>query len=140
MRIFAIPCVIAVLLSPRPASAQNTCHGADLHSARFVQGLNRMMTPEQTAFRAKLQMPSVTSSDIVLVSDATTCAKAGVAADSIVKVYVPTATHPPTTAPLYVIRIGTSYAVVDLNSAPNSSYDWVFIFGPLWEYRGSIGM
>jgi hypothetical protein len=99
-----------------------------------------MMDTSQSAFRAKLQMPLVSSSAITLVTDATVCAQAGLAADSIFKVWEPTATLGPTTDPIYVIKIGTSYAVADLNSPDTSDGDWVFIFGPLWEYRGSIGM
>lgn len=134
--------VSAVLsLSSSLAGAQNTCHAADMNSARFIQSLNSMMAPDASAFRAKLQMPLVLSSQIFLVSNSTTCARAGLAQDSIVKVWVPTATHPPTTAPLYVIQIGTSFAVEDLNSPRSGGeYGMVFIFGPLWEYRGSIGM
>jgi hypothetical protein len=99
-----------------------------------------MMGSTERAFRAKLKMPLVASSAIVLVSDQTICARAGLAGDSMVKVWVPTAKFRPTPSPLYVIKIGTSFAVADLNSPPTSDFDWVFIFGPLWEYRGSIRM
>jgi hypothetical protein len=122
------------------ATAQNTCHGTDVNSAHFIQGLNGMMDTSASAFRGTLQMPLVTSSEITLVTDATVCARAGLAADSVVKVWEPTVTFDPTTDPLYVINIGTSHAVVDLNSPPTGDHDWVFIFGPLWEYRGSIWM
>ena len=132
---------LAVLLGPaRYTGAQNTCHRADLNSAHFIQSLNAMMDSSQTAFRAKLKMPLVTSSAIVLVSDPTICARAGLAGDSIVKVWVPTAKFRPTTAPLYVIKIGTSFAMADLNSPTTNHFDWVFIFGPKWEYRGAIWM
>jgi hypothetical protein len=132
---------VVLSLSSFPVRAQNTCHAADMNSARFIQSLNSMMAPDASAFRAKLQMSLVSPSQIVLVSDSTTCARAGLAQDSIVKIWVPTARHPPTTAPLYVIQIGTSFAVADLNSPRSGSeYGMVLIFGPLWEYRGSIGM
>jgi len=140
MRKLAILCLSALVVSSRSASAQNTCHSADLNSAHFIQGLNAMMDTSQAAFRAKLQMALVTSSAIVLASDSATCARAGLAVDSIAKGFVPGATHPPTTAPLYVIRVGTSFTVADLNSPPSDHFDWVFFFGPLWEYRGIIGM
>jgi hypothetical protein len=140
MRIFVMLCLSLMLASSRSASAQNTCHRADVTSAHFIETLNMMMDTSQTAFRAKLQMPLVTSSAIVLVSDSATCARAGLAGDSIVKVFVPNAVYAPTTAPLYVIKIGTSFAVADLNQTDQSDFDWVFIFGPLWEYRGSMRM
>ena len=134
----AIASFLAVLAGS--ANGQNSCHGADNNSAHFIYTLNKLTASNQSAFRAKLQLPLVTSSDIVLVSDSTTCARAGIALDSIVKVWVPTATHSPTTAPLYIIRIGTLYAVADLNSASTSDFDWVLIFGPLWEYPASMRM
>ena len=82
----------------------------------------------------------MSSSAITLVADPAVCARAGLAADSIFKVWEPTATLDPTTDPIYVIKIGTSYAVIDLNNTDDSDFDWVFIFGPLWEYRGSARM
>jgi hypothetical protein len=142
MRNFGILLMSVVLsLSSSLARAQNTCHAGDMNSARFNQSLGSMMASDASAFRAKLQMPLVPSSQIFLVSNPTTCARAGLAADSIVKVWVPNATHPPTIAPLYVIQIGDSFAVADLNSPQSGGeYGMLFIFGPLWEYRGSIGM
>jgi hypothetical protein len=128
------------LLAFHSATGQQTCHGPDVNSASFIKGLNAMMDSSQSAFRASLQMPLVTSSAIALVTDAAVCAQAGFAADSIFKVWEPTATLGPSTDPIYVIKIGTSYAVVDLNSPDTSDGDWVFIFGPLWEYRGGIAM
>ena len=128
------------LVAFHSVSAQNTCHTADLNSSHFIQSLNAMMDTSQSAFRASLQMPFVPSSQIVLVTDPTVCARAGLAADSIVKVWEPTVTFAPTTDPLYVIQIGTSYALADLNAPRSNHFDWVFIFGSLWEYRGSIWM
>ena len=140
MRKLRILYIGIVILSARSAMAQSTCHVADRNSARFIQGLNAMMDSSQAAFRAKLQMPLVNSSQIVLVSDSATCARAGLATDSIVKVFVPGATPPPSTDPLYVIKVGTSFALADLNSPSVEHFQWVFFFGPLWEYRGIIGM
>jgi len=132
--------LMPLLLASNSASSQQTCHGADVNSAAFIKGLNAMMDTSQSGFRASLQMPLVTASAITLVTDPAVCAQAGFAADSIFKVWAPSAILPATTAPIYVIKIGTSYAVVDLNSPDTSDGDWVFIFGPLWEYRGSISL
>jgi hypothetical protein len=132
--------VAPFLLAFHTLTGQQTCHTADLNSAHFIATLNAMMDTSRSAFRAKLQMPLVSSSAITLVTDPAVCAQAGFAADSIFKVWEPTATLDPTTDPIYVIKIGTSYAVADLNNTDDSEFDWVFIFGPLWEYRGSMGM
>jgi len=126
----------------KPLSAQQTCHRADVNSAHFIQTLVAMMdtAAARAALRTKLQLPVVSASQITLVTDSTVCARAGQAADSVFKVWEPSATLDPTTAPLYVIKVGTSYAVTDLNNVDDGESDFVFIFGPLWEYRGSVWM
>ena len=130
---------LGVLLGPaRHMGAQQTCHRADVNSAHFIQVMQIMMDSSQRAFRAKLKMPLVKSSAIVLVSDPRICARAGFAADSMFKIWEPTAKLGPTHDPLYVIKIGTSFAVADLNSPSDSDGDLIWIFGPLWEYRGII--
>lgn len=123
-------------------SAQQTCHRADVNSAHFIQVLLAMMdtAAARTALRTSLQLPVVPASQITLVTDSTVCARAGQAADSVFKVWEPSSTLDPTTAPLYVIKVGTSYAVTDLNNVDDGESDFVFIFGPLWEYRGSVWM
>jgi hypothetical protein len=130
----------ASLIAFHSVTSQQTCHGTDVHSAQFIKTLSAMMDTSRSAMRARLQLPLVSPAQIMVVNDAAVCAQAGLAADSIFKVWEPTATLQPTTDPIYVIRVGTSYAVADLNSPNDSEFDWVFIFGPLWEYRGSLMM
>jgi hypothetical protein len=67
MRILAMLCLSVTLLSSRSASAQDTCHRADVNSAHFIQALSAMMDSSAMAFRAKLKMRLVTSSAIVLL-------------------------------------------------------------------------
>lgn len=83
-------------------------------------------------------MPLVKPSAIVLVTDAKVCARAGFAADSMLKIWEPTAKLGTTHDPLYVIKIGSSFAVADMNSPSDSDGDLIWIFEPLWEYRGII--
>jgi hypothetical protein len=128
----------ALLIAFRPAASQQTCHGADANSDLFIKSLIALMDSSHSATRAKLRLPTVNTSAIKLVTNGSVCARAGLAADSIFKVWEPTAVLGPTTDPIYVIRVGASYAVADLNSPDDSDGDWVFIFGPLWEYRGSV--
>jgi hypothetical protein len=130
----------ALAMCTSVAHAQNTCHAADQYSARFIQGIKAMMDSSNSVLRARLQMPLVASSAIVLISDSAVCARAGVASDSIVKVIVPTASQAPTTAPLYVIGVGSSFVVADLNASSESRLEVLFLFGPLWEYRGAFSM
>lgn len=128
------------LLAFNSAVSQQTCHGPDVNSAHFIGGIKAMMDTSRSAIRARLQIPLVSPSAISLVTDPAVCAQAGFAADSIFKVWEPTQTLDPTTAPIYVIKIGTSFAVADLNNPDDSDFDFVFIFGPLWEYRGGLKM
>lgn len=129
-------CVLAL----RSVGAQASCHAADRNSAHFIQTVKAMMDSSQSGMRAQLQLPVVAASQIVLVADTTVCARAGLAADSLVRVWNPDATFTPGPFSLYVIQVGTSYAVVDKSSPPAGEFDWVFFFGPLWEYRGAVWM
>ena len=131
---------LAMALCAGSARAQNTCHTADSHSDHFINALTKLMAAEQASFRTTLQLPQVAPSQIVLASDSLTCAQAGAAVDSMLVIWEPAQSPTPSSAAIYVIRIGTSYAVADLNSPPGDGPDPLFIFGPLWEYRGIIGL
>lgn len=131
-----------LLIAFNPLSAQQTCHTADVNSTHFIETLVAMMDTAagRTALRTTLNLPVVAASQITLVTDSAVCARAGQAADSVASVWDPTLTLSPTTDPLYVIKVGTSYAVADLNNVDDGDGDFVFIFGPLWEYRGIVLM
>ncbi len=120
--------------------AQNTCHAADDKSAHIIGVLRTIMAPPESAFRARFSLPLVAPANITLVSDPAICARAGAAADSMVKVWLPNETVTPVTTPLYVIQVGTSYAVADLNTPPDGEFDSLIIFGLLWEYRGMLAI
>lgn len=66
--------------------------------------------------------------------------RAGHAVDSPFTALDPTDPAIPTTAPLYVFKLGASYALADLNQPNPRRHTPVFIFGPAWEYRGLILM
>jgi len=144
MRHLAIPTLLAsvFLIGSSLLGAQNTCAPADDNSAHIIGVFKRMMQSDQADVRDSVGLPLVDPTQITLVSDALICAQAGAAGDSIVKVWVPGATHAPTTAPLYVIRIGTFYAVADLSSPPDpqDEFDSILIFGPAWDYRSIVAM
>jgi hypothetical protein len=131
-----------LLIAINQLSAQQTCHRADVNSAHFIETLVAMMDTAagRTSLRTTLNLPVVAASQITLVTDSAVCARAGQAADSVAKVWDPSMTLDATTDPLYVIKVGTSYAVADLNNVDDGHGDFVFIFGPLWEYRGIVLM
>jgi hypothetical protein len=131
-----------LLIAFNQLSGQQTCHRADVNSTHFIETLVAMMdtAAARTTLRTTLNLPVVAASQITLVTDSAVCARAGQAADSVAKVWEPSMTFDPITDPLYVIKIGTSYAVADLNNVGDGEKDFVFIFGPLWEYRGAVWM
>ena len=85
-----------------------------------------------------LNLPLVQSSEIALVSDPTICARAGVAIDSVAQDSDPTQTlSPPSSTPLYVFKIGSSFGVFD-GTVENDHFAFMFFFGPVWQFL-SIG-
>lgn len=138
------PMGAALALMAPQLIAQNTCHIADSHSEFFIKQLQSMMGagPGAMQLRTRFNLPLVPVSEIVLVSDSTICARAGAAADSMMTIWDPTDSAVTTTASIYVVQIGTSYAMADLNAPPEYQEDLVslWIFGPLWEYRGMLAV
>jgi len=93
----------------------------------------------QAQARAEFGIPLVSPSEITLVADSATCALAGQAVDSLLHAWHPTATIPPWQVPLYVFKIGTSYATMD-RSVPNQPAYAVMFFTPLWAYTTQLRM
>jgi hypothetical protein len=132
---FAILCVL--LASSKVLGAQHTCHAASGDSNHFLRVINAMMTADQQPLRTTFGLPLVTSSQITLVTDPTVCGRAGQALDSLARAWVPTSPGlPPSTTPLYVFQIGTSYGLVDLESANENDADFIYFFGSLWNHTG----
>lgn len=129
------------ITSASAGQAQNPCHSPHRQSAVLLADFRAMMSPAGAGVRAKLSLPVVPASEIVLVADSATCARAIQAADSMMTVWNPADPPGPTTYPIYVLRIGTSYAVVDLSDNSSSSeYASVFFFGPGWVFRRMLAM
>lgn len=135
--------LLAVSFPLQSLRAQNACHASDDNSVQFVASFKAMMDNKFAGMRAKLGVPQVDPSQVVLVSDSTTCALAGAAVDSLMNTWDTTSpTLPPSTDPIYVIQIGTAYAVIDLNSPTDdgTEFDSVFVFSAGWVYRGMLAM
>jgi hypothetical protein len=124
-----------------PGWGQATCHVADENSAAVIHQITRMMDSDvgQTQTRLEFGVPLVPPSEITLVSDSATCARAGQAIDSLLHVWNPTATVPPWPAPLYVFKIGTSYAAMDRSDTNADSY-WVIFFTSAWAFTTVLRM
>lgn len=133
---FAVLCVL--LASSKVVGAQHTCHAASRDSDHFIRVINAMMAPDQQPVRTRFGLSLVTSSQITLASDPTVCTRAGQALDSLARAWVPTSPGlPPSTTPLYVFQIGTSYGVVDLDSVNENDADFIYFFGTLWNHTGT---
>jgi len=134
---------VAIGCAPPPSlRAQAACHVADESSAGVIAVLKRLMTSEYAAARTNLGLPLVPPSSIVLVSDAGVCARAGQAADSLVRVWNPNTQVPSgSTDPLYVFKIGSSHGVLDLHSN-NEGVHWLFMifFDSVWAYTARMAI
>ena len=136
MRVLSI--LLSIFLVARPALAQATCHTADEHSADVIYQITHMMDSDVDAqTRSEFGVSLVAPSEITLVADSATCARAGEVVDSLLHVWHPTNTIPPWQTPLYVFKIGASYATMD-RSIPNQPGYGVMFFTPLWAYTTEL--
>ncbi|HEV7388799.1 MAG TPA: hypothetical protein VGN73_09315 [Gemmatimonadaceae bacterium] len=123
----------------RPVFGQAICHAADDNSAAVIYQISLMMDSTHAQARSEFGVPLVQPSEIALVSDPATCARAGQAVDSLVHVWNPSATTPPWSTPLYVFRIGTSYAAMDRSTLNQPAY-WVLFFTSAWAFTVPLRM
>jgi hypothetical protein len=130
---------LVALCLARPTFGQATRHTADQHSADVIYQINQMMDSGQAQARLDFGVALVTPSEITLAADSATCARAGQAVDSLLHVWNPTATIPAWQTPLYVFKIGTSYAAMD-RTTPNRPEYWVIFFSSAWAFTAALGM
>ena len=122
--------------SVQVGAQSKTCHAADNESAKVIRAVNALMKPESASLRTRLALPFASPSQIVLVSDSTICAQAGQALDSLARAWAPSQPQPPANSnPLYVVQVGSYFAVVDENGPPPNQSQFIFYFSPLWEFR-----
>jgi len=136
MRTIVLAAIFSLSMLPGSSlRAQSTCHVADRRSDHFIDVVKQIMGSDGAAARAHLGLPIVDSSQITLVSDPAICARAGQALDSLNHAANPGATIPPVdTLPLYVLKVGSSFAVADLNYPSAQHFDYLFFFGSLWQF------
>ncbi len=127
--------VFFLLLASQQGFAQSRCRPHDEDSDHFLRVMNLMMGPSHAGYRTSLSIPLVTAAQITLVTDSTVCARAGQAMDALARTVDP-APRPPSTIPLFVFQIGTSYAVIDLLSPNDNDADFIYFFDPSWNFTG----
>jgi hypothetical protein len=138
MRCFLLVAIAATVFPFRAIHAQS-CMSADTSSSRIITTIQRIVTGTSKAAqtRAMLHLPSLSASQVTLVSNDTSCARARQAQDSLVHA---TNTDAPTVMPfrpLYVIKLGTYNALVDPTARSERDFMLGF-FDPAWVYLGSI--
>lgn len=131
MRIRFLNLALFGLLFAVPATAQS-CRTADSLSTDLLAEIKALMAAGNTV-RTKLQLPSVDTSQITLVTDAGVCAAGLAALDSLVHATNPEAAANLPARDLYVVSIGDYKAVVDPNA---SAGEWlpIYFFDTLWAY------
>ena len=141
MRYHAVAVITAGLFAgPATLSAQRVCHAADDSSSRVISMINGLMAPELSARRDSVGLPLASPDEIGLTTDSAVCARAGRAVDSLVRVLMPTSQpQPGSINPLYVFKIGSSFAVLDSHSPTNDApHRVVLFFNALWGYSFMI--
>lgn len=134
---FSIACVCGFATAARAQGY--SCHVSDAHSTKMIKDLNASIA--DTSVRRVLGLPNVPPAQVVLATDAAFCNRAGLAVDSVAHAQHPDRPKPPQgTGSYYVIKIGTSTGVANMNSHTTNSYLALFIFGPLWELKSIAGM
>jgi hypothetical protein len=126
-----------VALPTAPITAQS-CQPADSLSSDMIDELNSLMAPTDTVVRGSLQLPSVATSQIALVTDQTVCMRAWQAVDSTVRATNPSAPANSAPRPLYVVTVGTYWAVVDPRAHVGEWFPMYF-FDPAWKYLNMLG-
>jgi hypothetical protein len=127
-RVMIVACALPSALSAQAVKA--SCLPADAMSTRIVQFFGSLVTPAttaDTAERSRLKLDDVTPAQIVRVSDAHLCFKAGQAMNKLAK-------SKQEEFQLYVVRVGDAYAVMD-TTWRSGEYIPVALFDAHWKLR-----
>lgn len=134
---FSIACVWGFATEARAQGY--SCHGSDALSTKMIRDVNASVA--DTSVRRVLGLPNVPAAQVVLATDAAFCNRAGLAVDSVAHAQHPDRPQPPQgTGSYYVIKIGTSTGVANINPHSTNGYLALFIFGPLWDLKSIAGM
>jgi hypothetical protein len=123
----------AVIASPQ------SCFASDTASVRIIARLQELVTgtsPGVVKSRAMFHLPSFSASQVTLVTDDSSCVRARQAEDSVIH----TNPRAPATIParqLYVVKVGTYNAVVDLGNRVEGDV-MLSLSDPNWAYLGAF--
>lgn len=130
---------VAIATLPAHDLRAQSCIAPDTASARIIATIQRIVTGTTKAAqsRAVLHIPSLTASQVTLVTDEVSCARARQAQDSLVHATNPNAPSSLPARALYVVKLGTYNALVDPGARTEGDAMLGF-FDPNWAYLGSI--
>lgn len=132
---------LAILALPTRSVHAQSCIAADTASVRIIATVQRIVTGTTKAAqtRAMLHLPSLTASEVTLVTDEASCARGRQALDSLVHATNPDAPSVLPARALYVVKFGTYNALVDPTARTEGDYS-LDLFDPNWAYLGSFSV
>lgn len=123
----SIVLVCAILLIPERAWAQTYCRGSDTLATRFRDHIARYSVgsrPDEVAVRDSLRLGAASQSAVTLVSDEAVCRKANTGYQNSLTGRGTT----PFSGKVYVVKSGTTYAVLDPDVHVDGSTDnWIIV-------------
>jgi hypothetical protein len=131
MGVSVITCAPALA---QPPAAVLSCRASDALATRTLQYLQGLVTTTDTmrrAMRDSLKLSAKRTSDVSLVTDEKTCAKAVTALDSVFGA-------PSAQRQVYVYKFGTDYVVEDPTVGNDSEYRGLRIFDRTWVYKRTL--
>lgn len=125
----------ALLFAPRlrAQTVTGTCLPTDSISTRIVRLFQSFIsgsTPEDSTMRSTLGLNAVTSSEVVVVTADSVCSRAAMAMDA-------QRDEKSTSYSLYVVALGTSYAVVD-TTGTRRGYTPAWVFDQNWNFISAV--
>lgn len=131
--LLAILLFLSCIATGSAQGVTGTCLSNDTYGQRLVSFFQQIVTPAnsyQSALTDTLGIASVSSSQVSLVTTASTCDAAAAAVDSII-------TTKRTNYPIYVISLGPSFGVsfaTEGSTAPGFAY----VFDSTWHFKGIV--
>jgi hypothetical protein len=116
-----------VMAFPSQVSSQSTCRGADSLGGKFRGQIARYsapVRPDERVVRDSLRLGAAAASTVVLVSDEAVCRKANTAYQNAVA----GPGGSPFSGRVYVVKSGTTYAVLDPDfHVDNRTDNWIIV-------------
>jgi hypothetical protein len=130
----------ALVLPARNLHAQS-CMAADTATVPLIATIQGIVTGTTKAAqtRAMLHLPTLTASEVTLVTDEASCVRARQALDSLVHATNPNAPSILPARALYVVKFGTYNALVDPTVRTEGDFS-LDLFDPNWAYLGSFSV